>query len=85
MRVFTFLVGRQLDKAEHIQWMACNYKGDRCRSCVQNIVCEWNNRAVLSVSVLSVSSYYANDLMLEFSLRNDSQYGGLCSLYVSFW
>jgi len=33
IRVFTFMVGREVGKVKHIQWMACNYKGRRFFHC----------------------------------------------------
>lgn len=30
IRVFTFMVGREVGKVKHIQWMACSYHGRRC-------------------------------------------------------
>ena len=30
IRLFTFMVGREVGKVKHIQWMACSYHGTRC-------------------------------------------------------
>lgn len=52
VRVFTYLIGREMTFAENVKWIACNNKGGN-QSCAQNLMEAGGMKTVFTFRVLT--------------------------------